>query len=138
MAKLLVADDRTSARTVVERALNEDLKSLLGSIADLPGVSSVVLVDREGFLIESTGDMVPEPEVVGALVACLAASSQDVGRELDQGTLTSMILEFDAGLVLVTDVGPTAMLGTIIGDTTVLGRVRDNVRRVLPDLEKLL
>lgn len=116
----------------------EDLKGLLGKLTALPGVSLGVLVDREGFLIESAGDMVLEAEVAGALAACLAESSEGIGRDLGQGTLQSMILEYDAGLVLVNAVGWSAMLATVLCDPATLGKVRYYVKKTLPDLERVL
>ena len=44
----------------------EDAKSVLSRLAAVPGVALAVLVDREGFLIESAGDMVLEAEAAGA------------------------------------------------------------------------
>jgi len=116
----------------------KDLKSLLCKLSTVPGVSLVVLVDREGFLIESAGDMMLEAEVAGALAACLAESSEGIGRDLAQGPLQSMILEYDAGLVLVNAVGPCAMLATVLCDPALLGKVRYYVKKTLPDLQRVL
>jgi len=116
----------------------EDLKGILGRLAAVPGVSLAVLVDRDGFLIESAGDMMLEAEVAGALAACLAEASEGIGRELGQGTLAGMILEYDAGLVLVNAVGISAMLVTVLGDPALLGKVRYYVKKALPDLLQAL
>jgi CheY-like chemotaxis protein len=112
----------------------EDLKAVLGRVAAVPGVSLAVLVDRDGFLIESAGDMVLEAEVAGALAACLAEASEGIGRELKQGTLVSLIVEYDTGLVLVNAAGPGAMLATVLCDPALLGKVRYYVKKALPDL----
>jgi predicted regulator of Ras-like GTPase activity (Roadblock/LC7/MglB family) len=118
--------------------LLEDLKSLLGRISGEPGVSLAVLVDREGFLIESAGDMVLEAEMAGALARSLTLTSESVGRELEQGALSSVTIECDAGVILVNAVGPAAMLATVVSDPAVHGKVRVAVKRVLPDLRAAL
>jgi twitching motility two-component system response regulator PilG len=112
----------------------EDLKSLLGRLAALPGVSLAVFLDREGFLVESAGDMVLEAELAGALAAHLAQSSEGVGQELGQGALQGMILEYDSGIVLLNAAGSAGMLATVLADPAMLGTTRYHVKKALPEL----
>jgi predicted regulator of Ras-like GTPase activity (Roadblock/LC7/MglB family) len=116
----------------------EDLKGLLGRITGEPGVSLAALIDRDGFMIQSAGDMVLEADIAGALAASLAVASEHVARELDQGALSSVAVEADAGLILVNAVGPTALLVTVVGDPMVHGKVRYCVKQALPDLAAAL
>jgi len=115
----------------------EDAKSVLSRLAAVPGVALAALVDREGFLIESAGDMVLEAEAAGALAACLAEASAALGRELVQGTLVGLIAEYEGGLILVNVAGAGAMLATVLCDPTLLGKVRYYVKMALPDLLKV-
>ncbi len=115
-----------------------DLKAVLGRLGAVPGVSLAVLVDREGFLLESAGDMALEAEVAGALAACLAEASEGIGKELKQGGFVGMIVEYDAGLVLVNAAGPSAMLATVLSDAALLGKVRYYVKKTLPELHEAL
>jgi CheY-like chemotaxis protein/predicted regulator of Ras-like GTPase activity (Roadblock/LC7/MglB family) len=111
-----------------------DLKTLLAGVAELPGVSLTALIDREGALMEAAGGLLPEAELAGALAACLVESTDGVGRALTQGRLQSLILEYDAGVVLLNAVGTGAMLAVVLGDPAVLGKVRYHVKKALPDL----
>ncbi|HEX4996351.1 MAG TPA: response regulator [Methylomirabilota bacterium] len=111
-----------------------DLKALLAGVAELAGVSLTALIDREGALMEVAGGLLPEAELAGALAACLVESTDGVGRALTQGRLQSLILEFDAGVVLLNAVGAGAMLAVVLGDPAVLGKVRYHVKKALPDL----
>lgn len=111
-----------------------DLKALLAGVADLAGVSLTALIDREGALMEVAGGLLPEAELAGALAACLVESTDGVGRALTQGRLQSLILEYDAGVVLLNAVGAGAMLAVVLGDPAVLGKVRYHVKKALPDL----
>jgi len=115
-------------------AVVPDLKALLAGVAELPGVSLTALVDREGALMEAAGGLLPEAALAGALAACLVASTGDVGRALAQGRLQSVILEYDAGVVLLNAIGEVAMLAIVLGDPAVLGKVRYHVKKALPDL----
>jgi predicted regulator of Ras-like GTPase activity (Roadblock/LC7/MglB family) len=111
-----------------------DLKALLAGVAELAGVSLTALIDREGALMEVAGGLLPEAELAGALAACLVESTDEVGRALTQGSLQSLILEYDAGVVLLNAVGAGAMLAVVLGDPAVLGKVRYHVKKALPDL----
>ena len=115
-------------------AAGPDLKTLLAGVAELPGVSLTALIDREGALMEAAGGLLPEAELAGALAACLVESTEGVGRALTQGHLQSLILEYDAGVVLLNAVGAGAMLAVVLGDPAVLGKVRYHVKKALPDL----
>ena len=111
-----------------------DLKATLAQLADMPGVRLAALVDREGFLIETAGELGVGAEVAGALAACLAESSEGIGREMGQGGLLSMILDYEAGMVLLHRAGPAAILAVVLTDQTALGKVRYYVKRALPEL----
>ena len=111
-----------------------DLKATLGQLAAMPGVRLAALVDREGFLIEAAGELGVGAEVAGALAACLAESSEGIGREMGQGALSSMIIDYEAGMVLLHGAGPSAILAVVLHDPTALGKVRYYVKRALPGL----
>lgn len=113
---------------------DEGLKGRLEGLARTPGVRFVALADREGFLIESAGDLTPDPEVAAALASCLAESSDGIGRELGQGGLLGTILEYEAGILLLHGVGPSALLAVLIGDPGALGKIRYYVKKALPEL----
>ncbi len=119
---------------VAAAAPTPDLKALLAGVAELAGVSLTALIDREGALMEVAGGLLPEAELAGALAACLVEVTDGVGRALTQGRLQSLILEYDAGVVLLNAVGAGAMLAVVLGDSAVLGKVRYHVKKALPDL----
>jgi CheY-like chemotaxis protein len=111
-----------------------DLKAILVHLAGMPGVRLATLVDREGFLIESAGELGVGAEVAGALAACLAESSEGIGREMGQGALSSMILDYESGMILLHGAGPSAILAIVLRDPTALGKIRYYVKRALPEL----
>lgn len=115
-----------------------DLKAALGQLVAMPGVHLAALVDREGFLIEACGELGVGAEVAGALAACLAESSEGIGREMGQGALSSMILDYEAGMVLLHAAGPSAILAVLLRDPTALGKVRYYIKRALPELVRFI
>lgn len=120
-------------------AADQSLKERLQGLAGTPGVRFAVLTDREGFLIETAGDLAPDAdEVAGALASCLAEASDGIGRELGQGQLVGTILEYESGILLLHGVGRSALLAVLVGDQGALGKVRYYVRKTVPELVRAL
>ncbi|HEU5323416.1 MAG TPA: hypothetical protein VFX28_21585, partial [Methylomirabilota bacterium] len=86
------------------------------------------------FLLEAAAESDVEPEVAGALSACLAESCEGMGQELGRGGLYGMILEYQKGMVLLCRVGHEAVLAVGLDDPTALGKVRYHARKALPEL----
>jgi CheY-like chemotaxis protein/predicted regulator of Ras-like GTPase activity (Roadblock/LC7/MglB family) len=115
-----------------------DLKGALAQFAGVAGVRLAAIVDREGFLVEVAGDGTADAEMAWALASAVAEASEAIGRELGQGSLQALVLEYEGGIVLLHGVGPDAMLAIVLNDPTVLGKVRYSVKRALPDLLRSL
>jgi predicted regulator of Ras-like GTPase activity (Roadblock/LC7/MglB family) len=108
--------------------------SILGQFAAIDGVQWAVLADREGFLLEAAPATMNDPEVAGALSACLAESSVGLGRELGRGALHGMMLEYERGMVVIYGVGAGALLAIGLTEPAVLGKVRYYAKKSLPEL----
>jgi CheY-like chemotaxis protein/predicted regulator of Ras-like GTPase activity (Roadblock/LC7/MglB family) len=111
---------------------------VLGQFAAIDGVQWAVLADREGFLLEAAGEDVVNAEVAGALSACLAESSEGLGRDLGRGALHGMILEYEQGMVVLYGVGASALLAIALSEPTVLGKVRYFAKKAVPELLQAL
>jgi CheY-like chemotaxis protein/predicted regulator of Ras-like GTPase activity (Roadblock/LC7/MglB family) len=111
---------------------------VLKQFAAIDGVQWAVLADREGFLLDASGEDVVGAEVAGALSACLAESSEGLGRELGRGALHGMILEYEQGLVVLYGVGASALLAIALSEPTVLGKVRYFAKKAVPELLQAL
>src|SRR5262245_41014447 len=107
---------------------------VLKQFAAIDGVQWVVLADREGFLLDASSEGAVDPEVAGALSACMAESSDGLGRELGRGALQGMILEYEQGMVVLYSVGAAALLAIGLGEPSVLGKVRYYAKKALPEL----
>jgi CheY-like chemotaxis protein/predicted regulator of Ras-like GTPase activity (Roadblock/LC7/MglB family) len=107
---------------------------VLKQFAAIDGVQWAVLADREGFLLDASTEGAVDPEVAGALSACMAESSDGLGRELGRGALQGMILEYEHGMVVLYTVGAAALLAIGLGEPSVLGKVRYYAKKALPEL----
>jgi CheY-like chemotaxis protein/predicted regulator of Ras-like GTPase activity (Roadblock/LC7/MglB family) len=136
---LVPASNGPSSASTAPAVSDQGLKQQLQALAGTPGIRFVVLTDREGFLIETAGDLAPDAEeVAGALASCLAEASDGIGRELGQGRLVGTILEYESGTLLLHGVGPSALLAVLVADQGALGKVRYYVRKAVPDLVRAL
>jgi len=115
-----------------------DLSSLLVQFMATSGADWASLSDREGFLIESSGEIGMEAEVAAAMAASLAESSDGIGRELGRGALGGMLIEYEKGTVLLHHVGSPAVLAVMCKDAAALGKVRYYVKKLLPDLARVI
>ena len=108
--------------------------AIIAQFAAIEGVQWAVLADREGFLLEAAPATMSDPEVAGALSACLAESSEGLGRELGRGALHGMMLEYERGMVVIYGVGAGALLAIGLSEPSVLGKVRYYAKKSLPEL----
>ena len=109
-------------------------KDALDQLASLPGVSFAALMDREGFVIDRSGDIAQDAEAVAALASCLLESSEGIGRELGQGRLRCSICEFDEGLVLAMGAGAPSRLVVVLHDVAALDAARRSASHVFAAL----
>ncbi len=107
---------------------------VLKQFAAIDGVQWAVLADREGFLLDASGEGVVDAEVAGALSACLTESSEGLGRELGRGPLHGMILEYAQGMVVLYSVGASALLAIALAEPSALGKVRYFAKKSIPEL----
>jgi CheY-like chemotaxis protein len=121
------------ARTNGAAASPVTLESALAGLAQAEGVHAVVLADRSGRLIGTAG-RASDAATLGAMTACLACASDEVGIELGRGDLQGLILEHGKGLVLVSVVGDEAVLTLVLDEPAALGKARYYVKKAVPDL----
>ena len=95
-------------------------------------------VPRSALTFSSAGDIGVEAEVAAAMAACLAESSDGIGRELGRGALGGMLIEYEKGTVLLHHVGSTAVFAVMCKDAAALGKVRYYVKKLLPDLARVM
>jgi uncharacterized protein len=107
---------------------------VLRQFAAIEGVQWAVLADREGFLLDSSGEDVVDAAVASALSACLTESSEGLGRELGRGPLQGMILEYAHGMVVLYSVGASALLAIAMAEPSALGKVRYFAKKSIPEL----
>jgi CheY-like chemotaxis protein len=113
------------------------LEGCLAALAAAEGVHSVVLADRAGRLIGVAGSST-DAALLGAETACLVSASDELGAGLRRGDVQGLILEHGRGLVLVSVLGESAVLTLVLDEPAALGKARYYVKKVAPDLQRVL
>lgn len=113
-----------------------DVKSILKTLNATTGISQALVVGRDGFVIESVGDM--SAEEVGAVISTAIGAVEAMGRDCNQGGLFEVMAEFKDGTMIAAPVGRDAVLGIVAGIEANLGAIRHAVKKNLRELEREL
>lgn len=127
---------QAQARTSANQARTST--DILQEIADIKGVNAVVVVGRDGFVIESLGYM-PNAnlDVLGASVASAINSISDMGTELNVGEFSDLFVTYKAAMIMCFPVGD-AICGIAGEDSSALGLIRHKTHKLIPELEMYL
>jgi len=116
------------------------LKDELQALLKVEGIQIAVVVSRDGFVIDGavTEEGGPDLEAVGAVVSASLAASASIGGELSLGAATQSMLEFENGIVVACDAGPSAVLAVVAAGKANLGNIRYQVRKRIQALVEAL
>lgn len=111
---------------------------ILEEINEIKGVNAVVVVGRDGFVIESAGHM-PNAnlDVLGAAVASAINGIAEMGTELKVGSFADMFVTYNSAMIMCFPVGD-AIAGIAGNDASALGLIRHKMHKLIPELEQYL
>lgn len=114
-----------------------ELKRLLGELVRIDGVTTAVVVGRDGFVIDSAsaGGAV-DTEAIGAVISTGVGSAEVMGGELELGAMTQSMFEYDGGIIVMSLAGHDAILAVVAQLEANLGNVRYQVKKRLPEISK--
>lgn len=112
-----------------------NLKGQLNDMLKVDGINAVVVVGRDGFVIEGvSGGSNMDVEAVGAIISTSLGSSEVMGRELGVGGLSQSMLEYDNGVLVMGTLGKDALLCLVCAMGSNLGNVRLQLKKRTPDI----
>jgi CheY-like chemotaxis protein len=112
------------------------LKGWADEVGTMPGVELVVVLDRQGFLLEASGPGAtgPTDAVAAGVAACCAEAARGIGDAVAKGPLEGVILEYERGILLARSLGRAVILAVVLRDPAYLGKLRYLLKRaVAPD-----
>ncbi len=118
------------------------LATHLQGMLDIRGVTGAAIVSTDGFIVEgvTSGDM--DLSFIGGLVASSLASSRVLADLLGEGEIKQTMIEYENGPVLMIPLDSHDVAGYVavltLDTATTLGRVRFQLRKMLPELAEEL
>lgn len=99
-------------------------QEILNNLLKVEGITAVLIVDQDGFVIASTGGKEADTEAIGAMITTGMRSSQTIGKELSIGMVTQSMIEFERSAILTAAIGTDAYLAVITEINPNLGNIR--------------
>jgi predicted regulator of Ras-like GTPase activity (Roadblock/LC7/MglB family) len=106
-------------------SLNEQLEDFL----KVDGVTTVVVVGRDGFVIDSASVGSFSIDDVGAVVSTGMGSSESIGADLRVGNMKQGMLEYENGIIFMRELGDDAIFVVVAQPTVNLGMIRLQIKR---------
>ncbi|SRR5690554_1268805 len=114
------------------------LKSHLENMLAIKGVTGVAIVSTDGFIVEGASEEDFDLSFIGGLVASSLASSKVLADLMGEGDIKQTMIEYEKGPVLMTPLDSHGVAGYVavltLDTATTLGRVRFQLRKMLPEL----
>ncbi len=114
------------------------LRKILTDISRVEGVRGVVVVSRDGLVLDA---VIPgrdiDAEDLGASLSQAVNLMAKIGGQFDLGSLKIMSLEYDDGMIVVGDLGENFVL--VIADrNAMVGMIRNEIRKQREKIKALV
>jgi predicted regulator of Ras-like GTPase activity (Roadblock/LC7/MglB family) len=114
------------------------IRDVVEALSRRPGVDAVVVVGRDGLAIDARAGDGVDAESVAALLPSVVSGLTQLGAAGGRGEFGSGVLEFGAGLAVVSVVNPEALLVVLVRPATNVGALLYELRRHRPAIAGLL
>jgi predicted regulator of Ras-like GTPase activity (Roadblock/LC7/MglB family) len=125
---------RKSEMAIAKRSSTEIMEELL----KVPGINAVVIIGRDGFVIESSGHSnAVDIDGLGATLAHAINALEDMGKDLDIGKYQDMFVEYGRSTILCKPVGDS-IVALVSPDASKLGIIRHKVKGAVEELAAII
>jgi hypothetical protein len=116
-------------RTIDAGDLMPTIRDFVRTIAQRNGVEAVVVLGRDGLLIEGQTSERLDAEHLAALTPSIVSAAESVGTATSHGGLVTAVLEFERGVALVSSVTSDAILLVVVHPSADIGSLLFDLRR---------
>lgn len=122
----------------IEMAISErDSTTVLNDLLMIPGIDAVVIVGRDGFVIESAGNSSRvNIDELGAALAHASNAIEEMGSELKVNVFQDMFIEYGKAVIMCKPIGD-AIAAVISPDASKLGIIRHKSKKHFEELALL-
>jgi predicted regulator of Ras-like GTPase activity (Roadblock/LC7/MglB family) len=122
-----IAEERSSE-------MERDSTSVMNDLLTVPGIDAVVVIGRDGFVIESAGNSSRiNIDELGASLAHAINGIEEMGTELKVNLFQDMFVEYGRAVILCKPVGD-AVAAVIAPDASKLGIIRHKTKKYFEEL----
>jgi predicted regulator of Ras-like GTPase activity (Roadblock/LC7/MglB family) len=123
-------------KKVEERSteMERDSTAVMNDLLTVPGIDAVVVIGRDGFVIESAGNSSRiNIDELGASLAHAINGIEEMGNELKINLFQDMFIEYGRAVILCKPVGD-AVAAVIAPDASKLGIIRHKTKKYFEEL----
>ncbi len=113
------------------------IRDLTAAIRQRPGIEAVVILGRDGLLIDSQGTLTLDAEGLAARVPGIVAAADEIGITTGRGTMRIAVIEQEVGFAVVSSIGEDAVLCVLTTRDADLGSLLYDVRRHRESIARL-
>ena len=115
-----------------------NIRDFTSALRQRPGVDAVLVLGRDGLLIEGFAAPGLNNEDLAARVPALVAEAEALGKETVQGALNTAILEHQKGYAIVASLADDTLLLILLRPSADLGGLLFDVRRYRGNIASLI
>ena len=123
--------------STISKIPENNMSRVLNDFMCIEGVEAVALVGRDGFVIDSMSSLDLNMDALGAMVATSVGASENLGKELNLGSMSQYLSEFSEGKVIMAPVKDD-ILAIFTSKSVVIGSIRYAITGKIPKLVSVL
>ncbi|MBW7933223.1 MAG: roadblock/LC7 domain-containing protein [Gemmatimonadaceae bacterium] len=114
------------------------IRDLVAAIRDREGVQAVIVLGRDGLVIDGQGVPAVDTENVAAHVPPILLAAEELGHASQQGGLQTAVLEYERGVAIVASLSPEAVLLVLALPSANLAQLLYELRRNRANIASLV
>jgi predicted regulator of Ras-like GTPase activity (Roadblock/LC7/MglB family) len=103
-----------------------------------PEIYGAALVSLDGFLIASVAPSEIDTELVSGMSAALLGVGERISNEMMHAPLNQIYVKSEKGYVILNSIGQDAVLVLLVTNEAKLGLIFLELRRIVPELQKVI
>lgn len=105
------------------------LETALQSLRSHPGVEEILVVGRDGLLIQHVGDGRMDAETVSAMLPALAQAAGDLGAAAGKGAAATVVVRLEHGVAVLQELSPDLLLAALVAGGVGFAPLLDELHR---------
>lgn len=86
------------------------IQELVRALSARDGVEAVVLLGRDGLVVDAQSTSDVDAERLAAVVPLVVGAADDLGGQVSRGDASTIVLEYERGVAIVSPLGSDAIL----------------------------